>query len=291
MSPAPPAPPAPPALPPVSLTALGVASIRAAESVRADRLFDDPCAAGFVRAASYVRPVPSTEPTEAELAARRGLITWIAVRTRFLDDVLRRASAAGCRQIVILGAGLDSRAFRLEWPEATRLWELDLADVLAFKELVVTSEKWQPRCERKTVPVDLSEDWGRSLVDAGFDPHAPVAWIAEGLLAYLPAEVVDALFRTTAELSVPGSRMGVTLAARSRLDDWRRTHPDGATGRGDYVSLWRSTAPDNPAEWLASFGWDADVYGLAERSGAYGRPLGQDEGRSNNSGLVDATRR
>jgi methyltransferase (TIGR00027 family) len=274
----------------VSVTALGVASIRAAESDRADRLFDDPCAAGFVRAAGYVRPVPPTEPTAQDVAARRGLITWIAVRTRFLDDVVRRASEGGCRQVVILGAGLDSRAFRLDWPDATRLWELDLADVLAFKEKVVASERWQPRCQRVTVPVDLSEDWGRPLVDAGFDPTATSVWIAEGLLAYLPAEVVDALVRTTAELSVPGSRMGVTLAARSRLDGWRRAHPDGTSGRGDYVALWRSTAPDDPAEWLASFGWQADVFDLAERSGAYGRPLGDDERRTNNAGLVDATR-
>jgi methyltransferase (TIGR00027 family) len=274
----------------VSVTALGVAAIRAAETDRPDRLFEDPCAAGFVRAAHYVRPVPATEPTAADIEARRGLIAWIAVRTRFLDDVLQQASAEGCRQVVILGAGLDSRAFRLDWPEGTRLWELDLAEVLAFKEQVVQAERWQPRCARTTVPVDLSEDWGRLLVGAGFDPDAPVVWLAEGLLAYLPAAVVDALIATTAELSVSGSRMGVTLAASHRLDAWRQSHPDGATGPGDYVALWHSTAPDDPAQWLASFGWRAEVFALAERSRAYGRPLEARPGADTNAGLVNATR-
>jgi methyltransferase (TIGR00027 family) len=283
-------PPVPPVLPAVSVTALGVAAIRAAETDRPDRLFDDPCAAGFVRAAHYVRPVPAAEPTTADIEARRGLVAWIAVRTRFLDDVLQQASAEGCRQVVILGAGLDSRAFRLEWPEGTRLWELDLADVLAFKEQVVTAERWQPRCARTTVPVDLSEDWGRPLVGAGFDPGAPVVWLAEGLLAYLPAAVVDALVATTAELSVPGSRLGVTLAAPRRLDAWRQAHPDGASGPGDYVALWHSTAPDDPAQWLASFGWRAEVFAMAERSRSYGRPLEARPGADTKAGLVNATR-
>jgi methyltransferase (TIGR00027 family) len=282
----------PPGLPAVGVTALGVAAIRAAETSRPDRLFDDPCAAGFVRAANYVRPVATTEPTEDDIRARRGLIAWIAVRTRFLDDVLRQATEASCRQVVILGAGLDSRAFRLEWPEGTRLWELDLPDVLAFKEQVVRDEKWQPRCGRTTVPVDLSEDWGRQLVDAGFDPAAPVVWVAEGLLAYLPADVVDRLVGTTAALSVTGSRMGVTLAAPSRLEAWRRDHPDGSSSRGDYVALWHSTAPEDPVGWLASFGWQADVFDLAERLRAYGRPLDESAQRTHsNAGLVAAIRR
>jgi methyltransferase (TIGR00027 family) len=277
-------------MPPVSLTAVGVAAIRAAETSRADRLFDDPCATGFVQAANYVRPVGAAEPTAQAIDERRRLVAWIAVRTRFLDDVLLSAVADGCRQIVILGAGLDARAFRLDLAAGTRLWELDLADVLAFKETVVAAEEWRPHCRRATVAVDLSEDWGRPLTAAGFDPNQPVAWLAEGLLAYLPEEVRDALIRRTAELSVPGSRMGLTLAAPERLEAWRRAHPDGAGGPGDYVALWRSTAPEDPAGWLASYGWRAELFGVAERSDAYGRPLGAGEATTHTSLLVDAVR-
>lgn len=280
--------------PRVGLTAIGVAAIRAAESTRPDRLFDDPYAAGFARAAGDWRPGSTAPPTEEAARRRRGLTLWITVRTRFLDEVVLDACAGPCRQVVILGAGLDSRAFRLAWPQGTRLWELDLADVIEFKEQVIRSEGWQPRCARTTVPVDLSEDWAEPLVHAGFDRTAPVAWLAEGLLAYLSEEVRDALVSRTAALSVPGSRMGLTLAASERLAAWRKAHRDHDAVRGDYVALWRSTAPDDPTGWLAAYGWRAALYDVAERSAAYGRPLGDSFGNSEegrgSARLVDATR-
>jgi O-methyltransferase involved in polyketide biosynthesis len=147
-------------IPSVGMTAVGVAAIRAAETSRPDRLFDDPCAARFVQAAAYVRPGATTHPTEDEVRRRRRLKTWVAVRTRFLDEVVTDACNGSCRQVVIVGAGLDARAFRLAWPAGTRLWELDLAEVLAFKEMVVQAEEWVPRCERIPVDVDLSQNWG-----------------------------------------------------------------------------------------------------------------------------------
>ena len=276
--------------------------MRAAESERPDRLFDDPYAAGFARAAGDWRQW-STTPAPEEAAKVRGrLISWITVRTRFLDDLLIRACAGPCRQVVILGAGLDSRAFRLAWPEGTRLWELDLADVIEFKARVIQAEGWQPGCERVTVPVDLSEDWGARLLGAGFDTRTPVAWLAEGLLAYLTADVRDALVTRAAALSVPGSRMGLTLAPSERLAAWRRAHPDGSATRGDYVALWRSTAPPDPADWLAGHGWRASLFDVAERSAAYGRPFADDLDHDNHdrddgdghgrdgARLVDATR-
>ena len=280
--------------PRVGLTAIGVAAIRAAESARPDRLFNDPYAAAFAQAAGDWRPEPTAPPSEEAARRRRALTSWITVRTRFLDDVVLDACAGSCRQVVILGAGLDSRAFRLAWPEGTRLWELDLADVIEFKAQVIRSEGWQPRCERTTVPVDLSEDWTQPLLGAGFDASAPVAWLAEGLLAYLSEEVRDALVSRAAGVSVPGSRMGVTLAASARLATWRKAHPDADTVRGDYVALWQSTAPAEPADWLASFGWDATIFDVADRSAAYGRPLDDSlvnaEGGRSEARLVDATR-
>ncbi len=286
----PPSPPSPPSFPPVGLTAIGVAAIRAAESARSDRLFDDPYAAGFARAADDWRPGPSAPATE-DAARRRGRLTsWITVRTRFLDDLVLDACAGSCRQVVILGAGLDSRAFRLTWPEGTRLWELDLAEVIEFKDQVLNAEGWRPGCTRITVPVDLSGDWGEPLLRAAFDPGAPVAWVAEGLLAYLTVGVRDALISRAANLSVTGSRMGLTLAASDRLAAWRKAHPEGKAERGDYVALWRSTAPADPTAWLAALGWNAALFDVAERSAAYGRPLDDGDGGADGARLVDATR-
>jgi methyltransferase (TIGR00027 family) len=277
-------------IPSVGMTAVGVAAIRAAETSRPDRLFDDPCAAGFVQAAAYVRPGATASPTEVEVRRRRRLTTWIAIRTRFLDEVVIDACSGPCRQVVILGAGLDARAFRLAWPTGTRLWELDLAEVLAFKEMVVQAEEWVPRCERITVEGDLAQNWGERLKAAGFDADAPVVWLAEGLLAYLSAAARDSLISSMAELSIPGSRMGVTLAAPQRLDEWRKEHPDGAAKPGDYVALWQSTAPDDPAVWLGQLGWQAALFGVAERADAYGRPLDLVDEGNNGAHLVDATR-
>ncbi len=271
-------------LPAVGVTGLGVAAIRAAESAREDRLFDDPFAARFVTAAGWERPPPDPA-RDAHLSA------WIAVRTRFLDELVLGACAGGCRQVVILGAGLDARAFRLDWPPGTRLWELDLPAVLEFKAQVVRSEGWRPACDRRKLAVDLSADWGGELIDAGLDAAAPVVWLAEGLLAYLTEQAGDQIVSIAADLSVSGSRLGLTVASPERLRAWREAHPNGRAGRGDYVALWQSTAPEDPGRWLASLGWEATVHGTAERSSAYGRPLDRVEGEMSGAGLVEATRR
>ena len=120
-----------PVLPAVGLTAVGVAAVRAAETERAERLFTDPLAAGFVRAAGPGRRRPDRPEGRHRHAS---LVAWVIVRTRFLDDLVLDACARGCRQVVILGAGLDARAFRLGWPDKPRVFEIDLPQVLEFKE-------------------------------------------------------------------------------------------------------------------------------------------------------------
>jgi methyltransferase (TIGR00027 family) len=272
-------------LPEVSLTAFGVAAGRAAESARPDRLFSDPFAARFLAAANSERP-------DEDRRLRKGLTEWITVRTRFLDDVALGAVAAGARQVVILGAGLDARAFRLAWPEGLRLYELDMPGVLGFKERVIEQERWRPACERVVVPVDLSEDWESPLKNAGLDASAPVVWIAEGLLAYLPAAASDRLIAGAAQLSPLRSRFGLTLASARRLEEWRRAHPEGSESGQDYVALWRSANAERAVEWLAASGWRAQVFDVAERSAAYGRPLSPPSGAGgeNRARLVEAER-
>jgi methyltransferase (TIGR00027 family) len=276
-----------PVLPPVGETAVGVAQVRAAEADRSDRLFTDLLAASFVRAAG----LNDRRRDGAVAPGRRpSLVAWITVRTRFLDDLVLDACGSGCRQVVILGAGLDARAFRLDWPAKLRLWELDLAQVLEFKQKVVDADGWRTHCERIAVPVDLSENWPQALLEAGFDAHARVTWLAEGLLAYLSPEASDSLVARAGELSVPESRMGLTLASPERLQAWRAAHPDGAGRPGDYVALWRSTAPELATEWLAAHGWHAEIFNAAERSAAYGRPIEEHARQTSGARLVDATR-
>lgn len=268
-------------------TAVGVARVRARETERRDALFRDPLAQAFAAAGGRG---PSAVPPPGDEAARRrrlGVAFSIVIRTKFLDDLLERASASGVRQVVLLGAGMDSRAFRTDWPEGTRLFEVDTAVPLDFKASVLRQERAVPRCERITVPVDLRDDWPGALAAAGHDPAEPTVWIAEGLLIYLPEDAVELLLARVGARSAPGSRMGLTLGSRGVIERF------GADAEpGSAASLWVSEMPDDPVAWLAGHGWEATSHTLRERAAAYGRPVStppqHDEGPG---GLISAVRR
>jgi methyltransferase (TIGR00027 family) len=135
----------------VGTTAVGVAAMRAAETRRPDRLFEDPLAAAFVAGAGWGR----IEIEHVEPERRPGIIAlaaWVSARTRFLDDLVVDAIASGVRQVVLLGAGLDARAFRLPWPGGVRVFELDTPAMLAFKQRVVDEVDAKPRSERLSSP-------------------------------------------------------------------------------------------------------------------------------------------
>ena len=137
-----------------------------------------------------------------------------AVRTHFFDQFFTEASAAGIRQIVILASGLDSRAYRLQWPAGTRIFEIDQPKVLEYKAHKLAEHGVVPAAERFEVAVDLRVDWPAALKAAGFDPAQPTAWLAEGLLMYLPADAQDRLFENIGALSAPGSRTAAETAAK-----------------------------------------------------------------------------
>jgi methyltransferase (TIGR00027 family) len=274
----------------VSSTAVGVAAVRAAESSLPDPLFVDPLAPVFVRAAQTFWSVDREEPADRRRVG--ALIFWIRVRTRFLDDVVTQACAEGCRQLVLLGAGLDARAFRLSLPADARCFEVDLPPVLEFKEQVVRDNGFTPACERVVVPTDLSGAWTGDLERAGFDPEQRTTWLAEGLLAYLTESTREALIDAVSEQSVPGSHLGLTAASADRraVSDRNR---DGMPSRpGDYVALWQSGPPPDVHTWLEPRGWSAAQYDAVERGAAYGVEIPPARGRrdGNRARLVDATR-
>lgn len=161
---------------------------------------------------------------------RLGVAFSIVIRTKFLDDLLRQASASGVRQVVLLGAGMDSRAFRMDWPEGTRLFEVDTAAPLEFKASVLRQERAVAHCERITVAVDLREDWPGALAAAGHDPAVPTVWIAEGLLIYLPEDAVELLLARISAQSAAGSRMGLTLGSRGVIERFGADTVPGSCG-------------------------------------------------------------
>ncbi|WP_329501429.1 class I SAM-dependent methyltransferase [Kitasatospora herbaricolor] len=268
-------------------TAVGVARVRALETAREDALFRDPLAQAFASAGGRW---PSSAPRPEDEAAQR---RWLAVsfsiviRTKFLDDLLQQASASGIRQVVLLGAGMDSRAFRMDWPEGTRLFEVDTGAPLDFKASVLRQERAVARCARTTVAVDLREDWPGALAAAGHDPAVPTVWIAEGLLIYLPEDAVELLLARIGAQSAAGSRMGLTLGSRGVVE---RFGADAAPGSA--ASMWVSEMPDDPVGWLAGHGWEAAGRTLRECAAAYGRPISTPPQREERpGGLISAVRR
>ncbi len=131
----------------------------------------------------------------------------LTVRTRFIDSFVAEAAAAGVRQTVILASGLDARGYRLSWPADMTVYEIDQPQVLEFKAATVAELGAEPTALLRTVPIDLRHDWPAALRQAGFDARQPAAWIAEGLLAFLPPEAQDRLLDNITALSADGSRL------------------------------------------------------------------------------------
>lgn len=258
----------------VGLTAVGVAAARAAESRRSDPLFDDPFAADFVTATGTALPFSTGTPAAQDNGDLwPWVLAYMPIRTRFFDDYFREACAAGCRQVVILATGLDTRAFRLTWPAGVRLFELDTPEVLAFKEQVLAARAATPACQRVVVSTDLRQDWPAALLQAGFHPDEPTAWLAEGLLIYLTQDECDQLLEAIGQLSAPGSWLAIEYAHQAAVQvliDALGESPDAIFLK----TLWRSGAwEEDPTSWLGRRGWRAHGYTITERAQAYGRSL------------------
>jgi len=286
----------------VGATATMVAAARTLASREDDPLIDDPFAAPLVRAVGldfFTGVVDGTVDLTAVDAGggARMLVDMMAVRTKFFDDFFTDATEAGIRQAVILASGLDSRAFRLRWPTSTVVFEIDQPAVIDFKSEVMAGLGAEPTADRRTVAVDLREDWPSALQAAGFDPTAPTAWSAEGLLIYLPPEAQDRLLDNVTELSAPGSR----LATEYHLDSGRGM----AAQSGQMTQRWRESGLDldvaqlwylgerNPvAGYLQTRGWHVATRPRPEVFAEYGRefPSGEAGESLRNSVVVTAVR-
>ena len=211
----------------VGATATLVAAARALATRADDPIIDDPFAAPLVRAVGvdFFTNLVDGAATPAQFDGGNGptmsqLTNGMAARTRFFDDFFHDAGKAGIRQAVILAAGLDARAYRLSWPAGTVVYEIDQPDVIEFKSKALADLGAAPTTQRRTVAIDLREDWPAALRAAGLDPTKPTAWIAEGLFGYLPPEAQDRLLDQISELSAPGSRMGAEgVPATPDLDE------------------------------------------------------------------------
>jgi len=270
----------------VGKTALGVAMVRAEESRRRDRLFDDPYAAAFLAAAPEVfAPEQRAAATGGSGMAGLGRTFWslAVIRTRFFDDYLLGAVEQGVRQVVLLAAGLDTRAYRLAWPADVHLFEVDLPDVVSFKERVLAERAAVPSCVRTAISSDLRGDWTGPLIGGGFQPAEPTAWLLEGLLVYLSAGEAAHLLTTVGDLSAPASR--VACEFENLEDDSMRAQARTMPAMAEYTAMWKRGLPDVPG-WLAAHGWRPELHNRAAVGAGYGRAIAGDSA----GGFVTATR-
>ena len=260
----------------VGTTAVMVAAARAAETERDDALISDPYAEILVAGAGtgawttmlddgIVEKAAAIDPEVA--AIFRHMRNYQAVRTHFFDEHFTKAAAAGIRQIVILASGLDSRAYRLDWPDDTTVFELDQPKVLEYKAATLADNGIKPSAALHEVAVDLRHDWPSALRDSGFDPTQPTAWLAEGLLMYLPADAQDRLFELVTELSATGSRIAVETVGkhseerREQMQErFERISNELGIEREFDVQELMYNDPDRAdvAEWLRAHGWRAE---------------------------------
>jgi len=267
----------------VGATATMVAAARALATEDADPIINDPFAAPLVRAVGidfFTRVVDGNiDPTDAGSNGPGELQTEtdsLAVRTKFFDDFFTGAAAAGIGQAVILAAGLDSRAYRLDWPAGSVVYEVDQPQVIAFKTQTMAGLGAEPTAERRTVSIDLRDDWPTALREAGFDDTKPSAWSAEGLLMYLPPEAQDRLFDHITALSAPGSQIateyhpdnGHSMAERGKAmnDRWANVGCDV-----DLSGLFYEGERNNVADYLTEHGWDVVARNRRDLFGEYGR--------------------
>jgi methyltransferase (TIGR00027 family) len=251
----------------VGATATLVAAGRAAASRDPRRLIDDPFAAPLVRAVGiefFTKLVDDEFDMSAlPAASSAGLqarIDEMALRTRFFDEYFIDSTGSGIRQAVILASGLDARAYRLPWPAGTVVYEIDQPAVIEFKTSTLAGIGAQPTAERRTVSIDLREDWPAALRAAGFDSSAPTAWCAEGLLIYLPPEAQDLLFDNITALSAPGSTVATEYVPGLKDFDPEKARVSTAQMRElgldlDMPSLVYRGERNNVMEYLTSLGW------------------------------------
>lgn len=261
----------------VGLTALLVAAARAIETHRHDCLAQDVYAEHFVRAAPACAdwPVRIEQVPDGDRNALWGRFArYFGLRTRVLDDFLLGAVGAGARQVVLLGAGLDTRAFRLGLASDCAVFEVDRAGVLDFKHRVLTGLPAAPKVKRVPVPVDLRDDWVTALTSAGFDPAAPSVWLAEGLLFYLPSAVETSLIDTVDRLTVSGSALAFEAKLEADLLAYRDSAIYTATREEIGIDLLRlfdkGPRPDSAGD-LTARGWSASMHTPFDFTRAHGR--------------------
>jgi methyltransferase (TIGR00027 family) len=283
----------------VGATATGVAASRALASKQPNPLITDPFADALVKAVGleHCNRMADGELDFGDdpLFNEQRICEQIAVRTRFFDDLFAGAVSVGIRQAVILASGLDTRAYRLPWPPDAVVFEIDQPAVIGFKSRVLEGLGAVAAADHRTLAIDLRDDWLTALQDSGFDATRPTAWIAEGLLPYLPPEAQDRLFDNITTLSVPGSRLATEhMDIQGRPEEWAEKLTERSRRMGsnlDLAQLFYWGERNSAGDYLTSKGWDVTIRSTREAYAVNGFELPEHEltALEGDSGYLSAT--
>jgi methyltransferase (TIGR00027 family) len=204
-----------------------MALFRAVESAEPPRrrLFEDPYASALLAGPLKALARFARLPVIGRLAPRFLDLGWPhtrssgVVRTRLIDDLVRQAIHDGARQLVLLGAGFDSRPYRLEEAKEVAVFEVDHPATQRAKRERLTARLGRLPETVRFVPVDFEkDDLHDALIAAGFDKNAPALVVWEGVVSYLTAPAVRENFCVLARSLAPGSRVIFSYVHRGALD-------------------------------------------------------------------------
>ena len=218
-----------------SLTALGIAAFRALESERKpnEKICEDPYARKFIPAWFYYIAKFTMVTGYAEWRSP-GVMGFLVTRARYIDDYLSECIRDGIEQLVILGAGFDSRPYRFEQLRGrVRVFEVDHPATQRVKKAKLTKIFGELPNYVTFVPVDFTQETlEKRLIESGYDKAAKTLFIMEGVTMYLSPEAINSTLSFVAGYSGPGSSLIFDYMYKSLLD--------GTEKHGEVISMRRN---------------------------------------------------
>lgn len=242
----------------VSDTARWVAYFRALETKRPDALFRDPYAERLAGELGFHIANTLPEGNKHEWA-------WVA-RTYLFDQFLSSEIKEGATLVINLAAGLDARPYRMELPPTLQWVEVDLPEIISYKQEVLANE--QPKCRLERISLDLSDGPARRKLFADLDGRARKIVVAsEGLLIYFTAEEVASLARDLASTSHFRNWV-IDLASPGQLRLMQRSTGKQLSEAGAAFKF----GPAEGAKFFTPHGWDpSDVQGMLKTAAQFKR--------------------
>ena len=272
-----------------SSTGYGPAVMRAMENLLPEdkRLFADPYSEKFLSPLYKVFVVLMRSPTMLNLMVKLrekltpGIIGGLICRTRYIDDAVNDALGEGFEAVVNLGAGMDTRAFRIPGIEKVNYFELDLPELVQAKRAYIDKNTGGLPSNVTLVPVDFNtQDIGEELKKAGYTLSSRTLFIWEGVTQYISREAVDNTLKYVAR-AASGSRIVLTYVLKSFIDGSQV--PDGLKSVYNLVlkkkePLWFcGFDPAEMPEYLSKFSLHLiEDVGPEEYLERYLRPRGRD---------------